>query len=109
MILDPLNEERIKRIHRELAREFNKPIPVVEVERWMPGIVYRSSGMIELTKLNGTPFVLNAELIETMEATPDTVISLVTGRKYLVRESVDEVRRKTLEYKRSVWKDRIPE
>ena len=63
--------------------------------------------MIKLTRLDGEPFVLNAELIETMEATPDTVISMVTGRKYIVRESVDEIRQKTIEYKREILKDRV--
>ncbi len=105
MVLDPLDDERLKKIRQELSQAFNKPIPAKEVARSMPGIPYRSSGVIELTKLNDTPFVLNAELIETMEATPDTVISMVTGRKYIVRESVDEIRRKTIEYKRIIMRD----
>ncbi|RJP31764.1 MAG: flagellar protein FlbD [Candidatus Omnitrophota bacterium] len=62
--------------------------------------------MIELTKLNGTVYVLNADLIETLESTPDTVISLVTGRKYIVRESLDEVRKKCISYKREIYTGR---
>ncbi|MBD3265615.1 flagellar protein FlbD [bacterium] len=58
--------------------------------------------MIHLTKLNGTAFVLNGELIETIEATPDTIISLVTGRKYIVRESVEDVRGKCIDYKQQI-------
>lgn len=58
--------------------------------------------MINLTKLNGTPFLLNPELIETIESTPDTIISLVTGRKVLVREPVDEVQKKWLNYKKQI-------
>ncbi len=44
--------------------------------------------MIVLTRLNGRQVVLNAELIETVLATPDTVIALTTGKKLLVQESV---------------------
>ena len=40
--------------------------------------------MIEVTRLNGKDFVLNAELIEVMEETPDTVITLTTGHKYVL-------------------------
>ena len=47
--------------------------------------------MIDVTRLNGKNFVLNAELIEVMEETPDTVITLTTGHKYVVKESLDEV------------------
>ena len=43
--------------------------------------------MIEVTRLNGTTVLINAELIELVEETPDTVISLTTGRKLIVKES----------------------
>lgn len=47
--------------------------------------------VIVITQLNGTRMVLNSDLIETLEATPDTVITLTTGRKLVVRETVEEV------------------
>lgn len=47
--------------------------------------------MIRLSRLDGKEFVLNALLVETVEAVPDTLITLTNGRKYVVRESVDEV------------------
>lgn len=47
--------------------------------------------MILLTRLNGPPMAVNADLIERAEATPDTVLTLVDGTKYLVAESVEEV------------------
>lgn len=47
--------------------------------------------MILLTRLNGAQFSLNAFLIETVEETPDTVVTLVNGKKYIVRESMAEV------------------
>ncbi len=58
--------------------------------------------MIELTKLNGNEFIVNAELIETIEATPDTVITLINGRKMMVKENVDEVVTKAVNYKKQI-------
>lgn len=47
--------------------------------------------MIRVSRLDGKEFVINALLIETVEAVPDTVITLTNGHKYVVRESVDDV------------------
>lgn len=55
--------------------------------------------MIKLTRLNGSNYVLNCEIIETAEATPDTVISTVDGKKYVCTESIDEVINRIIEYK----------
>ncbi|WP_017873781.1 flagellar FlbD family protein [Candidatus Caldatribacterium saccharofermentans] len=63
--------------------------------------------MIALTRLNGSVFVLNADLIETIEATPDTVISLVTGKKYVVREKVEEVIDRIVEFRRKTGVGKI--
>jgi flagellar protein FlbD len=57
--------------------------------------------MIKLTHLDGEAFLLNAELIEYVEARPDTFITLTTGTRMVVRESMDEVLRRTVEYQRS--------
>jgi len=57
--------------------------------------------MIRLTRLNGTNYILNCELIETVEATPDTVISTVNGKKFVVIETIEEIVEKVLEYKRN--------
>lgn len=59
--------------------------------------------MIDVTRFNDTQFVLNAELIQTVEETPDTVITLTTGTKYIVKESCEEIKSKVLEYKRSIF------
>ena len=59
--------------------------------------------MIRLTKLNKTSFVLNSDLIETMENTPDTIITLINGKKYVVTESIDEVVHKVIQYKGSIF------
>ncbi len=58
--------------------------------------------MIKLTKINGEEIVVNAELIETVKATPDTVINLTTGRKILVLEEVDELIEKVIGYRRNI-------
>jgi flagellar protein FlbD len=47
--------------------------------------------MISLTRLTGAPFALNPDLVERVDCTPDTVITLVDGTKYLVSESLDDV------------------
>ncbi len=44
--------------------------------------------MIELTRLNGTPMVLNSDLIKTAEASPDTMLTLINGEKLIVREDL---------------------
>ena len=60
-------------------------------------------GMIHLTRLNHISLVLNAELIESIEVTPDTLISLTTGQKLVVLESADEVVRRVVEYRRAIF------
>ncbi len=57
--------------------------------------------MIKVTKLNGSELVVNADLIEFVESTPDTLISLTTGRKIMVREALDEVVGKAVAYRRT--------
>ena len=47
--------------------------------------------MIELTKLNNQKIVINSDLIEYVEAVPDTVVTLTTGNRFVVKESVDEL------------------
>jgi flagellar protein FlbD len=56
--------------------------------------------MIRVTRLNGKSFVVNAELIETLDETPDTVITLADGKKIVVLEKFDEVIEKVMEYRR---------
>lgn len=58
--------------------------------------------MIKLTRINGSAFVLNAELIKFVEETPDTIITLRDGEKLLVREKTDEIIERVVEYSRSV-------
>ena len=55
--------------------------------------------MIELTRLNGNPMVLNSDLIKTAEASPDTVLTLINGEKLIVGESCAEVMERVLAYR----------
>jgi len=57
--------------------------------------------MIRLTRLGGEPFLLNAELIRYVESRPDTFVTLVGGERLVVRESMDEVLRRAVDYQRS--------
>lgn len=47
--------------------------------------------MIRLTRLNGKEYVVNALLIESLEETPDTLVTLVNGKKFVIKESIEEV------------------
>ncbi|PIR19186.1 MAG: flagellar protein FlbD [Elusimicrobia bacterium CG11_big_fil_rev_8_21_14_0_20_64_6] len=58
--------------------------------------------MITLHKLNGHEVVINAELIETLEPGPETMVLLATGNKLLVTEKADEIVAKVVEYRRAV-------
>ena len=58
--------------------------------------------MIALRRLNNEPIMVNPDLIESLEATPDTVVTLTSGNKLLVRDSMDEVREKIVEFKRRI-------
>ena len=55
--------------------------------------------MIELTRLNGKPIVLNSDLIKSAEASPDTMLTLINGEKLIVREDLAEVVKRVLAYR----------
>lgn len=55
--------------------------------------------MIALRRINGHEFILNADLIESLESTPDTVITLTSGKKLIVQNSLEEIVRKAIKYK----------
>jgi flagellar protein FlbD len=57
--------------------------------------------MIKLNRLDGEPFILNAELIRYVEARPDTFVSLTTGERLVVKQSMEDVLALALEYQRS--------
>jgi len=59
--------------------------------------------MIEVTRLKGTKIIINAELIEIIEETPDTVITLTSGKKYIVSETKQDVVNLVISYKRKIY------
>ncbi|HOQ17101.1 MAG TPA: flagellar FlbD family protein [Defluviitaleaceae bacterium] len=61
--------------------------------------------MIKVTRLNGSYMVINSDLIEFVEETPDTVITMTTGKKIVVKENVDEIIQRVIEYKQKILAD----
>jgi flagellar protein FlbD len=58
--------------------------------------------MIALRRLNGQSIMVNADLIESLEATPDTVVTLTSGNKLIVRDRLEEIQDKIIDYKRKI-------
>lgn len=61
--------------------------------------------MIEVTKINGQKILVNSDLIEVVEETPDTVMSLTTGRKIIVKESRQDVKNLVKLYRKDIFAD----
>jgi flagellar protein FlbD len=64
--------------------------------------------MVNVTRLNHTPIVLNSDLIEHIEVTPDTVISLSNGQRLRVLESAEEIVSRIVEFRRRIYSLSIP-
>lgn len=60
--------------------------------------------MITITRLNDKELLINCDLIECIEATPDTTITMTTGRKIIAKESIDDVIDRILEYKKRIYR-----
>ncbi|HUI75240.1 MAG TPA: flagellar FlbD family protein [Candidatus Acidoferrum sp.] len=58
--------------------------------------------MIQLTRLNNQPLVVNSDLIKFVERAPDTVLTLVTGEKIVIRETTEQVLERIVEFRRSI-------
>ena len=56
--------------------------------------------MIKVTRLNGTELVINADLIETIEERPDTIVALTNDHRFVVKESIDELLERIAAYRR---------
>lgn len=59
--------------------------------------------MITLTRVNGTVLLVNESFIETAEETPDTVVTMQNGHRYFVRESVEEILQKSLDFEKEKY------
>jgi flagellar protein FlbD len=58
--------------------------------------------MIQLTRLNNHPLIVNSDLIKFLEKSPDTVLTLVTGEKIVVRETAEEVLNKIIVFRQAI-------
>ena len=58
--------------------------------------------MIQATRLNGSNIYINPELIETIEKTPDTILTLTSGKKYMVKDDVEELIKRFIKYQQFV-------
>ena len=65
--------------------------------------------MIRLTRINQKPLVINCDLIEHIEVTPDTVVSMTTGQKFVVLESAEEIIARVVEFRRMLQGRQVPE
>ena len=59
--------------------------------------------MIEVTKINGTKVLINPDLIELVEETPDTVVSFTTGRKIIIKESRQDIKDLVKSYRKDIF------
>ncbi len=59
--------------------------------------------MIALTRLNGHPMMVNSDLIEQIEETPDTVVTLTSGNRIIVRDSMLDIQKKIVAFKRRIY------
>lgn len=61
--------------------------------------------MIEVTKINGSKLLINTNLIESVEETPDTMITLTSGKKIIVKESRQEIKNLVILYRKGIFAD----
>ena len=91
-----VKERRLRRPHGD------KNAPERGYKR-MEGFPYvQGVGVIKVTRLNGEEYWLNPHMIETMESTPDTTITLITGKKLVVKEDPDRVMKLIISYRRNL-------
>jgi flagellar protein FlbD len=67
------------------------------------------TNMIRITRLNRTPLILNSDLIEHIEMTPDTVIALTSGQKYMVLETTEEIIERVVSFRQSLLRNQPPD
>lgn len=81
-----------KPISREHQQKFIKSFEVIDNLNELYDLHWiGEKRMIILTRMNGQQFYINATMVESIETTPDTVLTLVSGKKFLVRESAEEI------------------
>lgn len=61
--------------------------------------------MISITKLNDREIIINCDLIESIESTPDSTITMTTGKKFIAKESIDDIINRVIAFKRKTYWD----
>jgi flagellar protein FlbD len=64
--------------------------------------------VIPLRRLNNQPIIVNCDLIESIESTPDTVVTLTSGNKLIVRDSLEEIQKRVIQFKHAILKGAPP-
>jgi flagellar protein FlbD len=91
----------LKKIERKSPYGEKRP-PARGYERFERISGIQGYGVIKVSRLNGTEYWLNPHMIETIERTPDTTITLVTGKKLVVREKPDTVLEEIIQYRKNL-------
>ena len=85
-----------------LYRKFRKSIKLHKTQKLFE-LWERENSMIEVTKINGVRVLVNPDLIELVEETPDTVLTLTTGKKIIVKESRQEIKNLVILYRKDIF------
>jgi flagellar protein FlbD len=86
---------KVKKIfYRPLLSRQSRPEPPTEESRWLE--------MIKVTRLNDSVMVINVEKIQSLQATPDTVITFTNHDKLMVKEPVEEISQRIVDYQRAI-------
>lgn len=90
---------RERRLRRPLGEKY---APMRGYKR-IEGFPYvQGVGVIKVTRLNGDEYWLNPHMIETMESTPDTTVTLITGKKLVVKEDPETVMEQIISYRQKL-------
>lgn len=89
-------------VFRSLQPEIPIPHNIVRKEDTFSYARGNDRNMILVTRLNGTPIMLNENFIEAAEETPDTVVTMMNGHRYILREKLDEIIEKSYEFHRKL-------
>lgn len=79
-----------------------RPRPFVDPDE-IRSVHGEDSDVIALIRLNGHPLMVNSDLIEQLEETPDTVVTLTSGNRLVVRDSMLEIQQKIIDFKRRIY------
>lgn len=101
MRLCPFAEPQIQ-FFAVCSLKFRYPHNIVRKEDTFSYARGNDRNMILVTRLNGTPIMLNENFIEAAEETPDTVVTMMNGHRYILREKLDEIIEKSYEFHRKL-------